>query len=85
MNTIFSYNRNAKYSTKDLKSGNNSTNFSLLDVYLGKKGPSVKIQLLNIFKDHHIIVQTSATAIGYDECHNPMPFFFSIKISCYKK
>ena len=27
----------------------------------------MKIQLLNIFKDHHIVVQTSPTAAGYDE------------------
>ena len=54
MNTIFKYNANAKYSTKDLKGGYNSNNFSLLDVYLDEKGTSVKIQLPNIFKDHHI-------------------------------
>ena len=67
MNTIFSYNANAKYSTKDLKGGHNNINFSLLDIYLNEKGPSVKIQLLNIFKDHHIVAQTSPTAVGYDE------------------
>ena len=67
MNTIFSYNANAKYSTKDLKGGHNNINFSLLDIYLDEKGPSVKIQLLNIFKDHHIVAQTSPTAVGYDE------------------
>ena len=42
MNQIFLYNANAKYSTKDLKGGNNSHNFSLPDVYLDEKGPSVK-------------------------------------------
>ena len=52
---IFKYNANAKYSTKDLKGGHNS--FSLLDVYLDKKGTSVKIQLPNIFKDHNQILQ----------------------------
>ena len=67
MNTIFSYNRNAKYSTKDLKGGHNSTNFSLLDIYLDEKGPSVKIQLMNIFKDHHIVAKLSTTSVGYDE------------------
>ena len=56
MNPILRYNSNAKYSTKDLKGGYNSNNFSLLDVYLDEKGPSVKIQLLNILKDHHIVV-----------------------------
>ena len=55
MNTIFKYNANAKYSTKDLKGGHNSNNLSLLDVYLDKKGTSIKILLSNIFKDHHII------------------------------
>ena len=55
MNTIFKYNVNAKYSTKDLKGGHSKINFSLLDVYLDEKGPSVKIQLLNIFRDHHIM------------------------------
>ena len=51
MNTIFKHNVNAKYSTKDLKGGYNSNNLSLLDVFLDEKGTSVKIQLLNIFKD----------------------------------
>ena len=55
MNTIFKYNANAKYSTKDLKGGHSNINFSLLDVYLNEKGPFVKIQLLNIFRDHHIM------------------------------
>ena len=59
MNTIFKYNANAKYSTKDLKGGHNSINFSSLDICLDEKGPSVEIQLLNIFKDHHIVAQTS--------------------------
>ena len=67
MNTIFSYNANAKYMTKDLKSGHNNINFSLLDVYLDEKGPSVKIQLSNIFKDHHIVAKPSTTSVGYDE------------------
>ena len=67
MNTIFKYNANANYSTKDLKGGHNNTNFSLLDVYLGKKGPSVKIQLWNIFKNYHIVAKPSTAAVGYDE------------------
>ena len=37
MNTIFTYNSDAKYSAKDLKGGYNSNNFSLLDVYLDEK------------------------------------------------
>ena len=67
MNTIFKYNASAKYSTKDLKGGFNSNNFSLLDVYLDEKQPSVKIQLPNIFKDHHIVAKPSLTTVGYDE------------------
>ena len=67
MNTIFSNNRNAKYLAKDLKGGHNSINFSLLDIYLDEKGRSVKIQLLNIFKGHHILAQTSPTVVDYDE------------------
>ena len=67
MNTIFSYNVNAKYSTKDLKGGHNNINFSLLDIYLDEKGPPIKIQLLNIFKDHHIVAKPSTTSVGYDE------------------
>ena len=61
MNTIFSYDTNAKYSTKDLKGGYNSNNFSLLDVYLDEKGTSVKIQLPNIFRDHHIVAKPKPT------------------------
>ena len=64
---IFKYNANAKYSTKDLKGDYNSNNFSLLDVYLDEKGPSVKIQLPNIFKDHQIVAQPTPTTVGYDE------------------
>ena len=64
---IFKYNANAKYSTKDLKGGYNSNNFSLLDVYLDEKGTSVKVQLPNIFKDHHNIAQPTPTTLGYDE------------------
>ena len=67
MNTIFSYNANAKYLTKDLKSGHNNINFSLLDIYLDEKGPSVKIQLSNIFKDHHIVAKPSTTLVSYYE------------------
>ena len=64
---IFKHNANAKYSTKDLKGGHNSNNLSLLDVYLDEKGASVKIQLPNIFQDHHIVAQSSLTTVGYDQ------------------
>ena len=67
MITIFKYNVNAKYSTKDLKGGYNSNNFSQLDVYLDEKKTSAKMQLPNIFKDHHIVEQPTPTMVGYDE------------------
>ena len=70
MNTIFESNANAKYSTKDLKGDYNSNNFSLLDVYLDEKGPSVKIQLPDIFKDHHIVAQPTPVTVG----RYPLPF-----------
>ena len=67
MNTMFKYNANTKYSNKDSRGGHNSNNFSLLDVFLDDKGPPVKIQLPNIFKDHHIVTKPSSTTVGYDE------------------
>ena len=39
----------------------------MLNIYLDEKGKSVKIQLPNIFKDHHIVVQLNLTTVGYDE------------------
>ena len=67
MSTVFSYNANVKYLTKDLEGEHNNINFLLLDIYLDKKEPSVKIQLSNIFKDHYIVAKPSTTAVGYDE------------------
>ena len=67
INAKFKYNSCAKYLTTDLKDGHNTNDFSLLDVYLNEKGLSVKIQLLNIFKDHHIVAKSSPTVVGYDE------------------
>ena len=67
MNRIFKYNAKAKYSTKDLKGGYNSNNFSLLDVHLDEKGTSVKIQLRTIFKDHRIVAQPTPTTVGHDK------------------
>ena len=64
MNTMFKHNANAKYSTKDLKGGYNSSNFSLLDVYLDEKGTSVIIQLPNIFKDNHIVSKLKPATAG---------------------
>ena len=67
MTTVFKYNANAKYLAKDLKGGYNSNNLSLLDVYLDEKGPSVKIQLPNIFKDHRTVARPSTATVGFDE------------------
>ena len=39
----------------------------MLDVYLDEKGTSIKNQLPNIFKDHHIVAQLTPTAVGYNE------------------
>ena len=64
MNTIFRYNANAKYLTNDLRGGYNRNHFSLLDVYLDEKRTSVKIQLPNIFKDHHIVAKPRPTTAG---------------------
>ena len=64
MNTLFKYNANAKYLTKDLNGAYNSNNFSLLDVYLDEKKISVKIQLPNIFKDHHIVAKPRPITAG---------------------
>ena len=36
-------------------------------MYLDGKETSVKIQLTNIFKDHHIVAQPKPTTVGYDE------------------
>ena len=55
------------YKVFDLRGGYNNINFSLLDVYLDEKGPSVKIQLSNIFKDHRIVAKPSNMSVGYNE------------------
>ena len=64
MNTIFKYDANAKYSMNDLNGVYNSNNFSLLNIYLDEKETSVKIQLPNIFKDHHIVAKPKPTTAG---------------------
>ena len=79
MNTIFKYNINAKYSTKDLKGDYYSNNFSLLNIYLDEKGTSVKTQLPNIFKDHDIVVQPTPTTVGYDQ----WPLFLALLRKLY--
>ena len=49
---------------KDLNGAYNRNNFSLLDVYLDEKKISVKIQLPNIFKNHHIVAKPRPTTAG---------------------
>ena len=66
MNPIFKCNGNAKYLAKDLKSVYAGNNFSVLDLYLNEKRPSVIIQLLNIFKDQDIVAYSGPAAISYD-------------------
>ena len=39
----------------------------MLNIYLDEKGTSLKLQLPNIFKDHHIVAQPTPTTVGYDE------------------
>ena len=51
----------------DLKGEYTGSDFSLLDVFMNEKGPSAKIQLLNIFNDHHIVAKLDPTAVAYDE------------------
>ena len=67
LNLTFKYYENIKYSTNFLKGGYTENNFSVLDVYLNGKKWSVKIKLLNIFKDGHIAAKLGTAAVGYDE------------------
>ena len=55
-----------KYSTRDLTGGHTGNNFSVLDVKLNEKEPSVEIQLLNIFKDYRIVADSGPAAPGYE-------------------
>ena len=71
MNRIFRYNTNAKYSTKDLQDGHKNIIFLLLDIDLDQKGPSVKIQLSHVFKDHQIVAKLSTTAVSYAMMNDP--------------
>lgn len=43
MKSVFIYDYNEDFLTKDLKVGYTDNNFSFLDVPLSEKGPSVKI------------------------------------------
>ena len=56
-----------KYSTRNIKGGCTGNKFLELNVYLNEIRPSVKIQLLNIFKDHHIVAWSGPTSISYDK------------------
>ena len=68
MNQTFNYNGNTRDSTKDLKDGYTGDNFLVLNVYLNGKLQSVKIQLLNTFKDRHNVAKSGSAAKDYDEC-----------------
>ena len=59
------------------KGGYNSNNFSLLNIFLDDKGTLVKIQLPNIFKDHHIAAKSTPTIVGYNE--------WSLSLTLWKK
>ena len=61
------------------KVGKTISIFDCLDIYLDKKEPSVKIQLSNIFKDHHIVAKPNTTAVGCDE----WPLFNALWIKFY--
>ena len=89
MNTIFKYNANAKYSAKDLRGGHNRNNFSLLDVYLDEKRPSVKIQPPHIFKKHEIFLEAATHFLKYKkyvqkELHKCSRLLHKIYIPCMK-
>ena len=66
LNLIFKYNGYTKYSVKDLKIGILVTILNEKGVCLNEKGLSVKIQLLNIFRDNHIVSKSGPTTIDYD-------------------
>ena len=55
---IFKYSETAKYSAKSLKIGYTGNDFLVSDIHLNKKGPSAKIQLLNISNDHLIVTRS---------------------------
>ena len=77
---MFNYKSNAKYLREDIKAGYDGSRFSLLDVHLNDKGPSVKIKLLNSFKDHHIAAKVNSVAVGFAEwaSYNALWINFSI-------
>ena len=47
----------------------------MLNICLDEKGQSLKIQLPNIFKNHHIVAQPRPTAVGYDEWSLSLPLW----------
>ena len=46
-----------------------------MHVYLNEKGPSAKIQWLNVFKDHHIVAYKGPIVIGNDKWEMFLPFW----------
>ena len=67
-------NGNEKYSAKDLKGGYNGNDFLLLEVYRNEKVSSIKIQLLIVLKDHHIVTKAGHTTVGYINGYYIMSF-----------
>ena len=67
-------NGNGKYSVEDLKGGYNSKDFLLLEVYRNEKVSSIKIQLLIVLKDHHIVTKAGHTTVGYINGYYIMSF-----------
>ena len=47
--------------------GEYAGNTLVQDVHLNEKGPSVKILLLNVFKDRHVVTKSGPIVVSYDE------------------
>lgn len=67
-------NGNGKYSVEDLKGGYTGNDFLLLEVYRNEKVSSIKIQLLIVLKDHHIVTKAGHTTVGYINGYYIMSF-----------
>ena len=50
-----------------MKGGYTGNNILVLDVYLNENGPSIKTQLLDIFKDHRIVAYSGPRLISHDK------------------
>ena len=67
-------NGNGKYSAEDLKGGYTGNDFLVLEVYRNEKGSSMKIQLMIVLKDHHIVTKARPTTVGYINGYYIMSF-----------